>query len=344
MYSASMSYSDKDTNETCAKIDPDIESLKQHNIQQSKKLDTICQQMEYILSTHDNDFDELKRQMQHLQRSISDIHSMRQPDQYNNHRTMHESHNYNSQIPDNRWTPGNTNTVIQWREESSKLHTIYDILFEKYKLYLDRSLVMSLILSTLSAFIAAIASALSINSAEYTWIIFCFNIIICLLSGTVTIISGMIKIYKWDELVSEINGYNSKLDTFCAEVSSQLILPEQLRISAVDFIKKEHDKYQNIQSDRPKISHSDFVKAEEEYYKYSDPDIQNNSDTDNEMMTSIRVDNETMYRGSPEQLYDRSPIRSSVQSPIRSSVQSPTHSPNSRYASKYSRIPDTIDY
>ena len=169
----------------------------------------------------------------------------------------------------NNWTPKNTATVKNWRISLAEASFIYQTILEKYKKRLDRTLVIILILGTVGTILSAISSTLlTMKNVDYIFISLAINIIIFLTSGIITVLNGSIKIYKWDEFIVRISAYIEKLDSFHSIIATELILPDQLRDNAVDFIKKSDNDYLNIIQQSPDLFPSDIKWAKELYKKF----------------------------------------------------------------------------
>ena len=165
----------------------------------------------------------------------------------------------------NNWTKSNTDTIRHWKTSVSKASFVYDVVLEKYKTIVDKTLVWAFILGTISTILAAISSAILVVDKDLVWVGVGFNISIFILNGVVTILNGRVKIYKWGELVTNLSTYIEKLDSFYAEISSELVLPDKLRNDAVDFIKKQDNTYLNIMRQSPDIYTSDYTNANKKY-------------------------------------------------------------------------------
>ena len=138
----------------------------------------------------------------------------------------------------NNWTKLNTDTVRNWKTTVAMTSFVYQTTLEKYKKKLDAFLIVALIFSTLNTIISAVSSALlSINDIRFVWVTFGLNVLMFALNGIITVTNGSVKIFKWDEFVTNISTFIEKLDVFYSDVSSQLVLPDRLRGNAVPFIE-----------------------------------------------------------------------------------------------------------
>jgi len=169
----------------------------------------------------------------------------------------------------NNWTQQNMDTLKIWKQNVSKASFIYETVLEKYKRKVNRLQIVTLIISALASIISAVSSALvAIENEKFVWIIFSFNIILFIFNSTNTVMNGILKITKWDNLITEISAYIERLDSFYVTISSEIILPDKLRKNALDFIKKEDQNYLNIMQQCPNIYPSDYINANTKYKQF----------------------------------------------------------------------------
>ena len=151
----------------------------------------------------------------------------------------------------------------------SKASFIYETVLEKYKKRHNRILLYALIFNTIINIVSAISSAiLAINDEDFIWIAFGFNVFIFMGTGIATVLTGTLKIFKWDQKVTEMTKFIEKLDSFYSEISSELLLPPQLRTNALEFIKREDANYLNIMRQSPNIYRSEFIKANKKFKNF----------------------------------------------------------------------------
>lgn len=170
---------------------------------------------------------------------------------------------------DNNWTNINNETLRSWKISLSKASFIYQTIFDKYKKKLDTILILSLIISTICTVLSAISSlSLTTDNKIYVYISLAINILIFILNGSITILNGAMKIYKYDESLTSLSSYLEKIDQLYSTISSELVLPPSLREDAVDFIKREHDAYLTLIKQSPNINTSDHSFALKLYNEY----------------------------------------------------------------------------
>lgn len=173
----------------------------------------------------------------------------------------------------NNWTETNINTLKTWKESLTKSAFIYQIILEKYKTRLNRILLSTLIFSLINMLLSGLSSlSLTINDQLYIKIAFGINIVTFIINTIISALNGTIKIYKYDEIVTNITAYVEKLDNLYTYISSQLILPNQLREDAIEFIKKQNDNYLSLLRISPEIHRSEYDMANKKYMKFLDDD------------------------------------------------------------------------
>lgn len=168
----------------------------------------------------------------------------------------------------NNWTSQNTATVVSWKNNVAKTIFIFEIVHEKYKYMLDNTLLASLILSTLSTIVAAVSSTIIVSNSSHELIVFWLNVVIFTIGGATTVLNGVVKLYRWDELVSDISTFIEKLDVFHVVLTSELLLPDNLRSDAVEFIKHKNTEYSTIMKHVPNIRKSDYDTSYKKYVEF----------------------------------------------------------------------------
>ncbi len=178
--------------------------------------------------------------------------------------------NNNTKITNN-WTPRNTQTLRAWKTSLAKASFIYEYVLEGDKNRLNRILIYSLIISTISTVISGISTiALTVGDDKpaYKTTALVINALLILLGALTTALTGAIKIYKLDDIVASITSYIVKIDQIYSEISNQLVLPDALREDAITFIKKESENYLNLIKQSPDIESSKEHAAVKKYNEF----------------------------------------------------------------------------
>jgi len=214
--------------------------------------------------------------------TVSNLHNINSIKSNVNHdiideeKSNHAVVNDDTAIPNtinNNWTENNINTLRNWKSSLSKASFIYQTVLENGKKKLNKILLASLIMSTISTIISGISTmALTVNDPKYSLIALIINIIIFVISAIVSLLSGSIKIYKLDESVTAYTGYINKIDQIYSSIASQLVLPDNLREDAVTYIKQYNDLYLNLIRNSPDIESSSYQNANKLYAKFLEND------------------------------------------------------------------------
>lgn len=206
--------------------------------------------------------------------NINSIKSNMNQDIIDNDQLAHDENKTAMQATiNNNWTENNINTLRTWKSSLSKASFIYQTVLENGKKKLNKVLLASLIMSTISTIISGISTmALTVNDPKYSLIALIINIIIFVISAITSFLSGSIKIYKLDESVTAYTGYINKIDQIYSSIASQLVLPDTLREDAVTYIKQYNDLYLDLIKNSPDIDSSSYQNANKLYAKFLEND------------------------------------------------------------------------
>jgi len=175
----------------------------------------------------------------------------------------------NEDSDDNGWTEPNVEILRNWRNNLSKTSFIYQHVLHKYQLRLNRLLVVSLLLSTMSALLASISTlSLTRNEELYRFLSLAMSGTIFILAAITTIINGMIKIYKFEDIITSFSAFVDKIDNMCSTISAQLILPNKMKEQSLVFIKSCNESYSQIIKSAPMVDQNDFEVAKSSYEKF----------------------------------------------------------------------------
>jgi hypothetical protein len=180
----------------------------------------------------------------------------------------------------NHWNPNNTNTLKNWKRTIARSSYIYEYNLEVYKTRVERIFIVVLLFSTISTVIGAVSAALlavdtGIDNQNLTYATLAITVITTVISGIITFLTGIIKIKKWDELITAISKYIVELDNFYAVISSMLMLPDRLREDAVMFIKENAKEFSNLMKTSPDLSPSNVSKGRKSYEKFLEDKAKN---------------------------------------------------------------------
>lgn len=173
----------------------------------------------------------------------------------NDHHKCNNLENNNN----NGWTVENYNTVRKWQTDIEKSSYIYsEVLFDLMR-KLQVTLILILILSAFAAFMNGINVALSF--LDYKWVVVVFNIITLLCIGTVTVLSGTIKVLNWEFLIRILTRFVEKLDASWFYFETELSISPDQRQNAIDFIKRADGQYLYLMQESPPIRGDQYSMA-----------------------------------------------------------------------------------
>lgn len=172
-------------------------------------------------------------------------------------------------------TEGNTapinnpyQTLKQWEFNIRKSSNVYCYVMEKYKKRTVYAQVIILILGTLLTLVGAGNTTLltfdqvvgTTNKYEnFNWVV---SIIVFVASFTITIVTGVQKITKWDQYVADINKFIGAIDSYYAKIVSIINYPGITEDKLNQFLTTEYDTYVDLMAHSPEISLSDKKKYE----------------------------------------------------------------------------------
>ena len=171
----------------------------------------------------------------------------------------------------NHWNQDSYDTVTNWKKSLAKSYFIYQYLVDEYKKKYNRGLIVVLILSTLTTILTAVNTTMqeATDDTLFKNQTLVINIILCVINGLIFLGNGIIKIYKFDQIISEYTSYVEKLDSMCSMIHDQLVLPSRMREDAQEFIKKRHLQYSDLMKKSPMISTGDYKKAVKKYENFT---------------------------------------------------------------------------
>ena len=171
----------------------------------------------------------------------------------------------------NNWSNENEKTVKDWKTTIARSCFVYEVVKEKYSNKLHSVLIALLVMNGINTILSAISAAIvgtNTDDPTMVWVSFGFLVAITIVEGVTFILTGCVKIYKWDDLVSRLSAFIQRLDNFYAIVSSELVLPDKLRREANDFIIKQDEQFLQIMQQSPDINPSDHYEANQLFERF----------------------------------------------------------------------------
>lgn len=142
-------------------------------------------------------------------------------------------------VVDENWSGDNLETLSQWIQISTLQIEVLDLAIRHYRSIVRKNVLLGLIFSTASGSI----SLSQMNSREQR---FFFNIIFTILSFTVAILTGLIKIYQIQERLEEFIQLKQEWVGFSVIITTEVQLPVNERKRALELITKHKNKYLDL--------------------------------------------------------------------------------------------------
>lgn len=159
-----------------------------------------------------------------------------------------------------------TDTLRSWKHSLSKAAFIYEEILSLVNNKFNTITLAILILSSISTIISGISTlTLSVDDPTYKTIGLVINCFIFVISGAVTLLQAMIKLYNLNEKISDYSGYSEKIDNMYSMIANYLALPSNSKENPLDFIKRESDNYLQLIRQSPKIDAADHRFALKKY-------------------------------------------------------------------------------
>jgi hypothetical protein len=137
------------------------------------------------------------------------------------------------------WTGANLETLSQWIQISSLQIEILDIAIKYFRSIVRRNVLLGLVFSTASGSI----SVFQLNSQSQQLFL---NIIFTIMSFSIAIFTGLIKIYQIQERLEEFIQIKQEWIGFSVVITAEVQLPVRQRKKAIDIITKNKNKYLDL--------------------------------------------------------------------------------------------------
>jgi hypothetical protein len=137
------------------------------------------------------------------------------------------------------WDESNLETLSDWVHIGSLQIETLDLVIKKYRSLIRKNVLLGLILSTASGSI----SITQLSSSEQ---IFILNVFFTIMSFSIAILTGLIKIYQVQERLEEYIQLKQEWITFCVNITSEIQLPISQRRDALKLIKEYKGKYLDL--------------------------------------------------------------------------------------------------
>jgi len=171
-------------------------------------------------------------------------------------------------IKEENWSGANLETLSQWIQISSLQIEILDIAIQYFRSIVRRNVLLGLIFSTASGSL----SLSQTNTANQN--IF-YNILFTVLSFSMAIFTGLIKIYQIQERLEEFIQLKQEWIGFSVTITTEIQLPVKQRVPALEIITKNKNKYLDLL--KHDVDIPNFIKSQAYKHLYHDKEqyIQN---------------------------------------------------------------------
>lgn len=137
------------------------------------------------------------------------------------------------------WDETNLETLSEWVQIGSLQIETLDLGIKQYRSIIRQNVLLGLILSTASGSISI--SQLSANQQQ-----FILNVFFTIMSFSIAIFTGLIKIYQIQERLEEYIQLKQEWIAFCVNITSEIQLPVSQRRDALKIIKDNKSKYLDL--------------------------------------------------------------------------------------------------
>ena len=144
-----------------------------------------------------------------------------------------------SEIVGIHWNESNLETLSEWVQIGSLQIETLDLAIKQYRSIIRRNVLLGMILSTASG-------SVSITQLSSTQQVFVLNVFFTVMSFTIAILTGLIKIYQIQERLEEYIQLKQEWIAFCVNITSEIQLPVSQRRDALKIIKEYKGKYLDL--------------------------------------------------------------------------------------------------
>lgn len=159
-----------------------------------------------------------------------------------NHLYSFNNNNNNNNIASGNgenWDESNLETLSDWVHIGALQIETLDLVIKLYRGFIRHNVLLGLILSTASG-------SISITQLSSSQQIFILNVFFTIMSFSIAIFTGLIKIYQVQERLEEYIQLKQEWITFCVNITSEIQLPVSQRRDALKLIKEYKGKYLDL--------------------------------------------------------------------------------------------------
>jgi len=137
------------------------------------------------------------------------------------------------------WDETNLETLSEWVQIGSLQIETLDLAIKKYRSIIRQNVLLGFVLSTASG-------SISITQLSSTQQQFMLNVFFTIMSFSIAVFTGLIKIYQIQERLEEYIQLKQEWIAFCVNITSEIQLPVSQRRDALRIIKDNKAKYLDL--------------------------------------------------------------------------------------------------
>ena len=174
-----------------------------------------------------------------------------------------------SSQPPHNWTTDNTTTVRNWKLSLTKASFVYQYVLDHTQTKMNRALVIIMILGAISTALNSVTTTLlTTNSTVHQYLSLAMSATVLIITTIITILSSLIKIYKWDTISADYSSFVNNMDQIYSLIAAELLLSPDLRGDAITFIQNTNDKVIALMQKSPNVDLRDYKNALLDYDKF----------------------------------------------------------------------------
>jgi hypothetical protein len=154
------------------------------------------------------------------------------------------------------WTEENTSIVTGWKAKIEEMSFIYSDAALRYGRKLQVVLVLSLLVGVIMTVLSALT--LTLGPLGNQWVVLGINISLLGGSALISVMTGLVKVFSWDDKGKSYGDYSQQLFAFWTVLDSEMTLPPEHRMRASEFIKRKVNENAGLLQQGPTISAADY--------------------------------------------------------------------------------------
>lgn len=154
---------------------------------------------------------------------------------------------------------GYEETLNEWKSKSKKIAFIYDYVGDTYRKSLDRTSIVSFVLTACASLLAL--GNLGLKDADHQTVAIVLKGISAVLAVSATITTGLPRILNWNHTLEASQKYLDTVEHLISTITSEQSLPMKFRTEPSQFILQNKERFGSVLNSAPQIKHDDYVAA-----------------------------------------------------------------------------------